>query len=252
MKVKIFSFNIRYDNLLDGINHLPNRLGRIRELLEKESPDLIGFQETRDMARKWLNENLKDYTILGCGRLKGFAGEGVTLAFKRDLFDVVNFETQWLSLEPTVPESTYGGDQSPCPRVLQTALLVPRDGSDPFVFANVHLDHQGSDARKLGAMQTMQKILAQPYRFILTGDFNATPNDGSIALICDCKVRSIKDITNGLGGTFHNFGQEKEPDKIDYIFTDFERYENVHIVEDTHPEGVYYTDHYVVSADIEI
>lgn len=252
MKIKVFSFNIRTDTSTDGINHLPNRLGRIKELIDAEQPHIIGFQETREMARKWLSESFSDYTILGCGRLKGFTGEGVTLAYKKTEFDIVNFGTEWLSLQPGVPESFYGGDQSSCPRVLQYALLAPRSGEDAFVFANVHLDHQGKDARKLGAMQTMQRLLSMPYKFILTGDFNAAPDDGSIALIRDCSVRKVYDITEGLGGTFHNWGQKEVPSKIDYIFTDYDKYENAHIIADEHPGGVYYTDHYVVSAEIEI
>lgn len=252
MKLKVFSFNIRMDNSNDGVNYLPCRFERIKELIESESPDIIGFQETREMARKWLNETLTEYTVLGCGRLKGFAGEGVSIAFKRSLFDVVSFETEWLSLVPTAPESTYGGDQSGCPRVLQTALLVPRDGAQPFVLANVHLDHVGEDAKKFGAIQTLQRLLSKPYKFILTGDFNAFPESPSVELIKSCALRDIKDVTEGLGGTFHDWGRRECCPKIDYIFTDFEKYGNVRIIEDTHPSGVYYTDHFVVSAEIEI
>lgn len=251
MKIKIFSFNMRMDEPKDGINYLPNRFERIKELIESEAPDIIGFQETREMAREWLCENLKDYTVLGCGRYRAFRGEGVTMAFKSSLFDLVSFETEWLSLEPAVPASMYGGDQC-CPRVLQTAHLVPRDGSEPFVFANVHLDHKGEDAKKFGAMQTMQKLLSKPYKFILTGDFNSLPEEGVVTFIKDCKARSIKDITAELGGTFHNYGKAEKLEKIDYIFTDHEKYENVRLIEDNHPGGIYYTDHYIVSADIEI
>ncbi|MBR3967168.1 MAG: endonuclease/exonuclease/phosphatase family protein [Clostridia bacterium] len=252
MKIKVFSFNIRMDNTNDGINYFPHRTDRIKELIDRENPDLIGFQETREMARKWLSENLKEYTLLGCGRLKGFKGEGVTLAYKRDKFDLFSYNTEWLSTEPAVPESTYGGDQSPCPRVLQYATLIPRDGTEPFAFFNVHLDHIGKDAKKFGSMQTLQRILAQPYRFILTGDFNALPDDGAITLIKNCKSRKITDISEGLGGSFHDWGKREDFTKIDYIFTDFEKYENVHLVRDEHPNGVYYTDHYIVSAEIEI
>ncbi len=252
MKIKVFSFNIRMDTENDGINYFPNRTERIAELTRCEKPDLIGFQETREMARKWLSENLTEYTVLGCGRLRGFKNEGLTLAYRRDKFDIFSFGTEWLSTEPTVPESTYGGDQSTCPRILQYATLIPRDGSEPFAFFNVHLDHMGKDAKKFGAMQTLQKILAQPYKFILTGDFNSGPDESAITLIKNCKSRKITDVSEGLGRSFHGWGKSFDHPQIDYIFTDFEKYENVHLIEDEHPGGVYYTDHYVVSAEIEI
>ena len=252
MKIKVFSFNLRCENIEDGINNLPNRTGRILELLNREKPDIIGFQETKEMARAWLSANLGDYTILGCGRLKGFVGEGITIAYRRDKFDIFSFNTEWLSVSPSVQESTYGGDQSECPRVLQYATLIPLDGSEPFAFFNVHLDHIGKEARKFGAMQTLQRILEQPYRFILTGDFNCGPDEGAITIIKECNARKIKDLSDGLGLTFHGWGKSDDHPRIDYIFSDFEQYENVHIIEDEHPGGIYYTDHYIVSAEIEI
>ena len=45
MRVSIMTFNIRYDNPNDGVNVFENRKPLIKKFLDREKPDLIGFQE---------------------------------------------------------------------------------------------------------------------------------------------------------------------------------------------------------------
>ena len=67
MELKICSYNLRMDNPVDGINAFSNRAPFVAEKLAQYKPDVIGFQEVRPHMRRWLEENLKDYTIIGTG-----------------------------------------------------------------------------------------------------------------------------------------------------------------------------------------
>lgn len=252
MKIKVCSFNTRTEGAKDGINCFDNRAERIIEVIEREKPDVIGFQEPGSRCSTFLKEKLKDYTVLGCGRCAEYNGEGVRLAFLRDKFDLVSFETFWLSVTPAVPNSTYGGDQSGCPRTAQIAKLVPSGGGTPFNFCNTHLDHKGADAKKFGMMQIMQRLMAEPYKFVLTGDFNSVPDSAPIELITTCTARKITDATANLVSTFHGFGTREAPYKIDYIFTDGEPSGESYTAEDEHPDGIYYSDHNAVFCEIEL
>ena len=252
-QLKIMSFNLRVDNTGDGINSFTNRFDRVVEVLEKEKPDLIGFQEVTDGMRARLRDHLPGYTVQGCGRGKNYHGESMLIAYRKDVVELISLENIWLSPTPNVPGSTYGGDQSGCPRMFTAALIKHNDVSLPFYFINTHLDHVGKDARYLGAMQLVQYISAHREYFVLTGDFNATPEAREIKLITDALAhRGAVDCTADLGGTFHNFGRLL-PDstvKIDYIFTDA-LCTGSYVVEDIPVDGQYYSDHNAVCAMIE-
>ena len=117
-KQKVMSFNLRIEAGIDGINHLDNRKGNILDVINREAPDLIGFQEVRDGTRAWLRDNLTDYMVVGCGRLEDYRGESTPIAFRKDKFELVSLETFWLSSTPNIPASVYAGsDQSGCPRM---------------------------------------------------------------------------------------------------------------------------------------
>ena len=68
--IKVMSFNLRMDTEYDGINRLRNRIDRVMEVINAEDPDIIGFQEVTDYMRGVMRENLKGYTVVGCGRNK--------------------------------------------------------------------------------------------------------------------------------------------------------------------------------------
>lgn len=258
MKLKVFTFNLRTQCETDGINQFVNRTGRILDTIIEYDPDLIGFQEVRDSMRRWLVEVLPElgYHLEGCGRDADCHGESTLIAIKRDKFMIVSCETKWLSFTPSVPGSTFGRDQSRCPRVFTAALLKPVEG-DPFLFLNTHLDHKGSTARLLGAVQCMQYVAEKGYRFVITGDMNARPDTPEIYAFTDPKPFGLPvvDATALLGGTFHGFGKyaPEEMSKIDYIFTDLpcDPTESF-IIPDEPVNGVYISDHRPVCAFVEV
>ena len=220
-KIKIMSFNIRVDNAGDGENEFVFRKNRILNFLNEEKPDVIGFQEISDNIRSWLVESLNDYYIIGVGRNSDYKGEGVPIAFRKDLFNLISCENIMLSDTPNVFGSRYEGtDQSPYPRLYARARLKHVDSDTPFYVYNVHTDHIGAKSRVLAVSQILEDVNSHSEKFFITGDFNSRPEDESIALITRNEKRKIKDTTSALGPTFHGFGLSPAPSKIDYIFAD--------------------------------
>ena len=253
VKLKVCTFNLRVRVEADGINVFDNRKPRVLETIQNEMPDIIGFQESNPAMRRWLTEELSPlgYTVLGCGRNADYTGESNSIAYRRDVFDLVSFDTNWLSTTPLVPGSRFGGDQSSCPRVFVAAVLKHKDAASPFLFVNTHLDHKGAMAKLLGATEILQYISKKGLPFVLTGDTNAVPTDLSMTMLTEAAPcgKPLVDITADLDGTFHNFGKY-EPErrrKIDYIFTDMpaDKSESYKVA-DEGVDGVYITDHFVV------
>lgn len=252
------TFNLRIDTEKDGINRFTNRKGRIIELIKKYTPDVIGFQEAIDSMREWLLESLSvmGYNVIGCGREINRKGESVPVAFRNEAFKLVSTETKWLSPTPDVPGSTFGGDQSHCPRILTSAILRPREGRE-FLFLNTHLDHKGENARFLGARCVTEYIAKTGLPFVITGDMNALPGDQAIKefLSSAPNGKSCVDATSNVGGTFHAFGRKvgEERTKIDYIFTDMDCDASESFAISEPPvDGVYVSDHDPVMAYITL
>ena len=248
--------------MIDGINNLPNRKGRILETINTEKPDLIGFQEAGDATRVWLRDSLSDYVVIGCGRYKDYKGEGAPLAFRKDKFEMVSMETFWLSSTPNIPESRYdGSDQSSCPRIATAVMLKPNDRDGLILFVNVHTDHEGAISRTLASAQLLEYMSQKDLPCILTGDFNALPGTAEIKMLTANKSFPLTDATVNLGGTFHAFGKLQDYEdkfgkkivKIDYIFTNLPtNVDESYAVEDIPVDGVYISDHRPVVSFIEI
>ena len=253
MELKIMTFNLRCINGGDGINEFENRKPKVLSAISSESPDLIGFQEATDLQREFLRKNLSEsYVVLGCGRKANYYGEAVSLAFKRDLFELISFDTFWLSDTPKVPGSRYeNSDQSTCARLTVHAELAAKDLPTPIHFFNTHLDHQGAEARLLGMKDIIKKISETSGAYVLTGDFNARPDAPEIAEILNDKAIGASDATANLTHTFHGFGKFNEDYKIDYIFTNAP-HRNAEIVTAPADDEIYISDHHPVCVVIEV
>ena len=219
--LKIMSFNMRMDTPVDGEKRFLYRKDGIAKMINRESPDIIGFQEITDAMRDWIVDTLTDYYTVGVGREANYSGESSLIAYKKDRMFLLSADTVMLSHSPTVFGSRYDGtDQSVCPRVYTKVCLKHRFIAEPFFVYNVHTDHRGQLARILATTQLLQDVSSHQRKVFITGDFNADPDSAEIKMMTESGARRLKDATKDLGGTFHDYGRAEQRRKIDYVFAD--------------------------------
>ena len=249
--MKYVTFNLRCDYNQDGANCFIYRKPLILRAIEQEKPDVIGFQEVLPHMAVWLKENLTEYCIVGCGREEKLDGEQMTVAFRKDHYQLIAMNTFWLSPTPLVPGSRYAV-QSSCPRTCTEALLMELASGRVFRILNTHLDHEGAPARKLGLEQILRYAqgvqLFPEAPVILAGDFNAEPGSEELQVFADFPEYTC--VTNEIGITYHGYMRD-DPQQIDYIYLRggiaCEKAEKWTQSE----KGVYLSDHYPVCAELE-
>lgn len=249
--MKIVTFNIRCDHNQDGKNNFSKRKSLITQKIGKENPDIICFQEVLPHVAIWLKETLDSYYVLGCGRDENLEDEQTAIAFKKTKYQLIQMNIFWLSPEPYRPASRYES-QSICPRTCTEVVLQDLTSKQIFRVLNTHYDHEGSQARLLASEQILDYIsqvqLFKEAPVILAGDLNAFPDDPEIRLLNE--KGNLVDLTKELDGTFHDYGQLKEDEKIDYIMVSQGQVKKQELWTDTQG-GIYLSDHYPVSIELE-
>lgn len=244
--MKVVTFNIRYDGANDGKNSFCYRSPLIMKKIKAEMPDIICFQEVLDHVAAWLKQNLTDYYVIGCPRCDDLTGEQVSIAYKRDRFNLMKMDTYWLSPTPFVPGSRYE-EQSICPRVCTEAVFQDLKTKKVFRVANTHLDHEGDEARTKGLRQIMEHLKAEVFfadvPTIVTGDMNAYPDSRTIEVMNS--YPGFYNATEGIGITYHGYGCTNQG-CIDYIFVKDWIVENAAVTWKDEEDGVLLSDHYPV------
>jgi endonuclease/exonuclease/phosphatase family metal-dependent hydrolase len=225
-KLKVLSFNIRYNNPNDGENSWPNRSERVKNFLWSESPDIIGFQEVLhnevlELDHALFNYNFSErhYIRVGVGREDGQTkGEYSPIYFRSNRFQLISSKTVWLSKTPDKPSK---GWDAACERIATFALLFDEELKDTLLVVNAHWDHVGVVARQESAKLLLNEMnnYASIQNKILMGDFNCNPEDPALK-----KLRAeFSDAGMGISskvGTFNNFERATNPKapRIDYVF----------------------------------
>lgn len=252
--MKIVTFNIRYDTPRDGINAFPHRAGAILQKIEAVRPDVIGFQECRPHVFAFLKKHLTDYELVGCGRGVRYDDEHNPVAIRKDGYELIGLETEWLSPTPDVPGSRYE-IQSDCPRIVTRATILNLGTAKPFCVFNTHLDHLSEEARVLGANRVIslmrEKLARREMPLVLTGDFNAYPGSAPVNAFLEDDVLKLTDHTDGLLNSYHNYGKSDEP-RIDYIMSrGFRAVSSLDVWNDMR-DGIYLSDHFPLSIELEM
>ena len=90
------------------------------------------------------------------------------------------------------------------------------------------------------------------YAMMLMGDFNAEPNTNEMQALTKTDGLNLTDTAKDLGITFHNYGDKSVYCKIDYLLISDELICNKSYLWDDSFNGIYLSDHYPISSDIQL
>lgn len=227
-EINVVSFNIRMDNPADGDNQWKYRKDYAADLIKFYEVDVFGAQEVLHHQLTDMMQRLPGYAYVGVGREDGKTkGEYAPIIYRTDRFEVVKTGDFWLA-EDMYAIGKKGWDAA-CERVATWAIFKDKSTGKQFFFLNTHLDHIGKVARHEGAALVLEqsKTLSAGLPVIVTGDFNATPDDDPIQVIVNrddtrhlTHARDLASLTYGPDWTFHDWGKIPVADRdwIDYIF----------------------------------
>lgn len=212
----------------------------------------------------------QEWAYIGVGRDDGHqAGEYSPIFYRPSVWDLLHWETVWLSETPSKPSKSWDAAST---RILTIGVFTHRTSGDIVLAMNTHLDDQGSRSRLEAARIIRAKIReyqqGQYGGFIsgtfLAGDLNSQEDQeaysdltGSGALRDTFKMidasRRYGDIITATG-----FGYEEgPPTRIDYILLATEgnqtwRVDGYSAMPTRFDDGVFNSDHRAVVADLTL
>lgn len=261
LRVRVLTFNLRYRNDGDtGKKHWTQRRGPAVDLIRREAPDLVGLQEALRPQLDDLHERIGgDYAEIGVGREDGKArGEFSALLIRRERWRVEESGTFWLSDTPEVPNSMTWGNK--ITRICTWARLTEAASGRGLHFFNTHFDHESQPSREKSATLLVERLKARTPEgpFVVTGDFNATPDNPAITALTqgplkltDAWKSANPDVPDAESGTWQAFNGNRDGGRIDFIFVPpGTRVLDAAILHDA-PDGVLPSDHFPVRATVE-
>lgn len=259
----VMSYNIRYDNPLDGENRWENRKNNLASMLRFYEADICGMQEALIHQIRDLKAALPEYEFIGKGRDDGKeAGEFSPIFYRKDRIKVLESGTFWLSPSPDTP--SRGWDAMLNRVVTWAKIKTIKKKKIIFVF-NTHYDHLGEMARRESSKLLLRKIeeMAGKSRVMVTGDFNAIPAQEPIRILVDPSdpghLTDTESLTRqahfGPYSTFNGFeAMEQEGRHIDYIF--LKNYKKIQVLRhgtlSNSWAGRFASDHHAVLAELTL
>ena len=227
-ELNVMTFNIRYNTSRDSINAWPNRKDFAAGQVLFHQVHLLGVQEALHDQIVDLQQRLRQYRYVGVGRTDGKEkGEYSAIFYDTTRLRLMESKTFWLSETP----DSIGkkGWDAAIERIVTWAKFRDRKTGKEFYHFNTHFDHMGKIARRESARLLVDKVaaIARKTPVVVTGDFNAHPDDEPIRVIVDSSsnkrlidAKAVSALPHfGPVGTFNGFGaKERDSQPIDYIF----------------------------------
>lgn len=191
---------------------------RVLTMCLKYLPDTIGFQEVDPIWLATLNAGLRDqYAFVGEGRNGGASGEYNPIFYKKEVFNLIDSGTRWLS---NTPNTVSKVEESSLNRIYTFALLERKSDSERIMVVNTHFDHTSAEAREKQAKVLVQYLKTiTDYPIVLTGDFNCASSSSAYSTIVSSGVSDsagIADKKLNNAATFTNYGTSNKI--IDFVF----------------------------------
>lgn len=250
--IKVMSYNIRRSKSL--LRELPNkhswfkrRTGLVSQI-QNYSPDVFGLQEAMPAQVKYIEKKLSRYACVSLGRDGKNTGEACAIFYKPERFEVLFYDTFWLSETPYLP-SKY--QNATCKRICTYIKAKDKITYNTFLFLNTHLDNRSKEAREFGATKMLEIIDTCNNPVILSGDFNDTEQSDVYKLFRAILNDAAKIVADSVTrGTFHGFTGKAEPCPIDFIFASKEFSVDRYSVIAERGEKGWFSDHFPIIAEL--
>ncbi len=247
------TFNIRLDNPGDGENRWDNRKEELVGLLAYYHPDVFGLQEGLAHQLSYIQENLKEYRMIGVGRDDGKEkGEYTAIFYNTTKLKLLEQSTFWLS--DTLDRVSKGWDAA-LERICTYGLFQQIKGGEKIYIFNTHYDHIGKLARVNSSKLLVSKIAelnTKNIPVILMGDFNSTPAEDPIKILSNSLTDGGTNGIYGPNGTFNGFDKYAIlENRIDFIFTKGLSIQSYRHIDDKMENGNCVSDHLPVLIEFQ-
>lgn len=258
----IMTFNIRMNTPADGQNAWPLRKDKAASQILFHHVGILGVQEALHEQMVDLGQLLPGYKYAGVGRDDGQTkGEYSAIFYDESRLEAMKSNTFWLSETPDVPGSK--GWDAAITRIVTWVYFKDKKTGKKFYAFNTHFDHIGKIARAKSAELLLTKIneIAGKETVLLTGDFNATPEDDPIRIVSDStnplhlfnSIFYSEQPHYGPTGTFNGWQPaERDDNPIDYIFFKGKLKVKQHATLSQTWKGRFSSDHFPVMAVITL
>jgi endonuclease/exonuclease/phosphatase family metal-dependent hydrolase len=262
--LRVVSFNIRYLNSHDGVNHWKHRRNMMAAFFPFHHVDVAGLQEVLRSQIGDLEERLREFGWVGVGRNNGKdEGEFTPIIYRKSRIEILNSGHFWLSENPEDVGSV--GWDAAMTRMVTWARFKEKSSGRTFTLFNTHFDHMGKAARIESAklLRSKCKELSADVPFLITGDFNcreeSEPYRAMLADGPEEDVGTVKDARYasktphyGPLSTWNGFQAIDAGKKIDFIFVGKGISTWRHGVLVDRFDDRFLSDHFPVVADVTI
>jgi endonuclease/exonuclease/phosphatase family metal-dependent hydrolase len=256
-RLQVMTYNVRLD-ADPPPRDWASRLPLMTRVLRRHAPDLVGVQEARWHQLRGLDAALPDHDWIGLGRKGGTRDEFSAILYRRDRFEVLDFDHFWLSDTPHVIGSATWGNT--ITRMVTWARFRDRRGGREFYHVNTHFDHQSENARIKSAELVLARVrgFTRGVPVVLTGDFNVPAGGSRPHAILTGPDAFVDTWTTARrrGPETNTFGGWRPPapggPRIDWILSRGAVRTSWTEIDHYHQDGRYPSDHYPVVAHLTL
>lgn len=268
--LKVMTFNIRYDNPGDGQDSWPHRRDWVAEIVAREQPDLVGFQEALRHQVDDLAKRLPNYQWHGVGRDDGKdQGEFGPVFVNKDRWQLTKKGQYWLSTQPDQPGRLDWN--AACARMVTWVDVQSNLTHRVIRFCNTHWDHRSEEARQQSAQLIRRKLQDDGgHDLVLVGDFNSLPTSTAIqALVAPVLANDSQQAQptaplrdtytlvddqhrKGPDSTWNGFQRVVPGRRIDFVFVSPKWKVDQYAILDDQKEGHFPSDHLPVTSVIRL
>ena len=171
--LRVMTFNLRFENEVDGENIWANRCDLLVRTILQYRPHLVGTQEGKPSQLSFLQEHLSGYQISAESRHWDDHCQYPTLFYLEEFFRVIGGDEFWLSETPRIHLSKNW--DSAFPRMISYAELEVRETRQRLWASVTHLDHISQHARIEAAKMICDWAVTRRAPTVIAGDFNDYP-----------------------------------------------------------------------------